>query len=246
MKKKFHCKIEEMPTIASFVIASFTRDLADFNNYSTLFNQEFLADLDAQRQTCTELIMTDSVNIELKNASKRLYENLKKLRISLVLIEGYIILAKRDLNNDYLGLRKLRLNMKAGNVEGVILSGRSFINNINECKTILIRKGMKQEQIEALKNLFNSIESLNREQNELLSKRSQNCLNNMYIFNNLWDLLSQIFQVGKAIYKSTNEAKLKDYTMIQLKKRMNNERKKAAAADAPAEPTGEPTAEPTK
>jgi hypothetical protein len=90
---------------------------------------------------------------------------------------------------------------------------------------------MKQEHIEALNHLLTIIDGLNMEQNELFSKRSQNCLNNMNMFNNLWDILSDIMLVGKAIYKSTNESKLKDYTMLQIKRRMNNERKNTTAAN---------------
>ena len=98
-------------------------------------------------------------------------------------------------------------------------------------------KGLKQEQIDSLTTLLNTLESLNEEQNELLSKRAQNCLNNMEAFNNLWDVLLPVLQAGKALYKAANEAKLKDYTLAQLKKRMNNERKKAAATtEQPAEP----------
>lgn len=231
MKKNFHCKIEDLPTIADFVLASLRRDIADFNNYSELFNQEYLSNLNVKRQECTEVILTDSVNIALKSVTKRLYENLKKLRTLLVLMEGYIILAKRDINNDKLGIVKLRKNIKAGNVEGVVYYLRVFINNLNEWEPILTSKGMKQEHIEALNHLLTIIESLNMEQNELLSKRSQNCLNNMKMFNNLWDILSDIMLVGKAIYKSTNESKLKDYTMLQIKRRMNNERKNTTAAN---------------
>lgn len=231
MKKNFHCKIEDLPAIADFVLACIRRDIADFNNYSELFNQEYLSDLNLKKQECTDLIMTDSVNIALKSVTKRLYENLKKLRTLLVLMEGYIILAKKDINNDKLGIVKIRKNIKAGNVEGVVFSLRVFINNLNEWETILTSKGMKQEHIEALDHLLTIIESLNMEQNELLSKRSQNCLNNMNMFNNLWDMLSDIMLVGKAIYKSTNESKLKDYTMLQIKRRMNNERKNTTAAN---------------
>jgi len=231
MKKKFHCKIEDLPTIADFVLASLRRDIADFNNYSEIFNQEYLSNLNVKRQECTEVILTDSVNIALRSVTNRLYENLKKLRTLLVLIEGYIILAKKELNNDKLGIVKLRTNIKAGNVEGVVYYLRAFISNLNDSKTILTSKGMKQEHIEALNHLHSIIESLNMEQNELLSKRSQNCLNNMKMFNTLWDILSEIMQVGKVIYKSKNESKLRDYTMIQIKRRMNNERKNTTAAN---------------
>jgi hypothetical protein len=94
--------------------------------------------------------MTDSVNIALKATTTRLYEQLKNLRILLVRIEGYMNMAKSDLNNEKLGLVKLRFNIKTGNVEGTVLNGRSFVNNLTENKTVLMAKGLKQEQIDSL------------------------------------------------------------------------------------------------
>ncbi len=241
MTTKIHSKIEEIPTIADFVLASVTRDLADFTAYSPIFTEAYLTDFEAKRKIATELIMTDSVNYELKATTAELYKQLKNFRSLLVRIEGYLHLATSNLNNEKLGLVKLRLNINKGNIEGVILNGRSFLTNLTKNKTVLMEKGLKQEQLDNITTLLNTVERLNKEQNLLQSKRSENCLKNRDIFNNLWDLLWPVMKAGKAIYKGTNESKLKDYTMTQIQKRMNNERKKAAAeADAPADPAPDP------
>lgn len=163
----------------------------------------------------------------------------------LVRIDGYLYMAKSSLNNEKLGMVKLRLDIKRGNIEGVVLNGRSFAINLIKNKTVLLAKGLKQEQIDTLQTILDTLESFNKEQNIMQSKRAQNCVDNRSTFNSLWNLLLPILQAGKAIYKGVNEAKLKDYTMTQLKKRMNNERKKAADDEAPAEPT-EPDLEATK
>ena len=239
MTKKVNCRIEDIPTIADFMLASVTRDLADFTAYSPLFTEAYLTDFDAKRKAATELILTDSVNIGLKAVSVKLTNELKNLRTMLVRIEGYLKLAKNDLTGDRLGLKKMRIHLNKKNVEGIIVNGRGFAQNLLEYKTILMAKGLKQEQIDSLTTLLNTIESLNKDQNLLQSKRAQNCLNNQEIFNNLWDIMWSVMQAGKAIYKFTNEAKLNDYTLTQLKKRMNNERKKAAEAEAPAAPETE-------
>jgi len=121
-------------------------------------------------------------------------------------------------------------------VEGTILNARIFMTNLTDNKTLLMEKGMKQELIENLKTLINTIESLNNEQNDLLSRRAQNCLSNIGAFNSLWYLLQPVLHAGKAIYKANNEAKLKDYTLSQLRKRMNNEQKIDAAVTDPIPP----------
>jgi len=240
MTKKVNCRIEDIPTIADFMLASVTRDLADFTAYSPLFTEAYLTDFDAKRKAATELIMTDSVNFALKTVTEKLYGELKNLRLMLVRIDGYLKLANIEVNGDRLGIKKFRLHIHKGNVEGIVLNGRNFVHNLIESKTLLATKGLKQEQIESLTTLLNTIESLNKEQNFLQSKRAQNCINNKDIFNNLWDIMWSVMQAGKAIYKGVSDAKMKDYTLAQLKKRMNNERKKAAEVEAPAEPTVEP------
>ena len=245
MTKQFSCKMEDMPTVAGFVLASVTRDLADFTAYSPIFTEAYLTDLDAKRKAATELIMTDSVNYELKAITAKLYDQLQTLKTLLVRIDGYLYMAKSSLNNEKLGMVKLRLDIKRGNIEGVVLNGRSFATNLIKNKTVLLAKGLKQEQIDTLQTILDTLESFNKEQNIMQSKRAQNCVDNRSTFNSLWNLLLPILQAGKAIYKGVNEAKLKDYTMTQLKKRMNNERKKAADDEAPAEPT-EPDLEATK
>jgi len=233
MKKQFHGKMEEMPIIGGFVLSSVTRDLDDFKKYSDIFTPEYLTDFEAKRKACTELIMTDSVNVALKATTAKLRDQLKELSIFLVRVEGYINMANKGRFGERFGIKKLRQQLYNGNVEGTILNARIFITNLIDNKTFLMEKGMKQEQIDSLKTLINTIESLNFEQNELLSTRAQNCLSNTEAFNSLWYLLQPVLHAGKAIYKANNEAKLKDYTLSHLRKRMNHEQKIDAAVIDP-------------
>ena len=236
MKKKFTVKMEEMPIIAGFVLSSVTRDLEDFKEYSDIFTPEYLTDFETKRKACTELIMTDSINVALKATTAKLRDQLKELSIFLVRIEGYINMANKGTSGERFGIKKLRQQLYKGNVEGTILNGRIFVTNLDENKTFLMEKGLRQELIENLKTLINTIENLNFEQNDLLSRRAQNCLSNIEAFNSLWFVLQPVLHAGKAIYKANNEAKLKDYTLSQLRKRMNNEQKIDAAVTDPIPP----------
>ncbi len=228
--------MEEMPIIAGFVLSSVTRDLEDFKEYSDIFTPEYLTDFETKRKACTELIMTDSINVALKATTAKLRDQLKELSIFLVRIEGYINMANKGTSGERFGIKKLRQQLYKGNVEGTILNGRIFVTNLDENKTFLMEKGLRQELIENLKTLINTIENLNFEQNDLLSRRAQNCLSNIEAFNSLWFVLQPVLHAGKAIYKANNEAKLKDYTLSQLRKRMNNEQKIDAAVTDPIPP----------
>jgi len=99
-----------------------------------------------------------------------------------------------------------------------------------------MEKGMKLEQLDSLKTLINTIENLNFEQNDFLSRRAQNCLSNIGAFNSLWFALQPVLLAGKAIYKANNEAKLKDYTLSHLRKRMTTNIKLMPPSPNPSPP----------
>jgi hypothetical protein len=51
------------------------------------------------------------------------------------------------------------------------------------------------------------------------------------LFNDLWKTLSPVFETGKALYRGVDEAKLKDYTVTQLVKRIDHEGRRKAVAN---------------
>ncbi|MDR0843669.1 MAG: hypothetical protein LBN71_00470 [Tannerella sp.] len=70
------------------------------------------------------------------------------------------------------------------------------------------------------------INALNVKQNELESVRNRLTKESIEIFNDLWKLLQPVFETGKALYRGVDAARLKDYTLSQLLKRINHQRKK--------------------
>jgi hypothetical protein len=84
--------------------------------------------------------------------------------------------------------------------------------------------GLKQTLLDDIEAQLKEIGKLNVKQNALLSKRNSLTVENIDKFNDLWSNLKLIMSTAKAIYRGVNEAKLKDYTITHLKKRVNAKR----------------------
>ncbi|MDR2041059.1 MAG: hypothetical protein LBP98_01920, partial [Tannerella sp.] len=58
-------------------------------------------------------------------------------------------------------------------------------------------------------------------QNKLESERNRVTEQDVDAYNDLWLALQPILETGKALYRGTDKAKLKDYTFVQLEKRLH-------------------------
>ncbi|MDR2139304.1 MAG: hypothetical protein LBP50_07140, partial [Tannerella sp.] len=66
-----------------------------------------------------------------------------------------------------------------------------------------------------------AIDALNVKQNELESRRNRATEEDIDVFNDLWLALQPVLETGRALYRGVDAAKLKDYTIAQLKKRLH-------------------------
>jgi hypothetical protein len=224
MKKRFHCKIEDLPTIARFLLSSYLKDLDDFHNYSPVFTIEYLSPIEVKITICEELISSSVVIKELKTVTIQLYAKSKNLRIKLNALEGYLKLtaSELDVTVEDVGLRSVRTNISNGNTEGLILNVQKVLAAVVRNQAVLEAKGMKPELIDEIKNQAQEIKLLNVRQNDLISDRNRMTKLNVELFNDLWDGLQPILKTATAIYRGVDNVKLKDYTISQLLKRINN------------------------
>jgi hypothetical protein len=224
--KKFPCKVEEVPVIGEFVVNSAERDINDFNSYSSLFTLEYLASIRANVEVCRELIKSSVITKEQKTVTQQLYDKSKNLRIKLNALEGYLKLGadKLDIAVKDIDLKSIRSNITRKNTEGLLSNMKTALIAVKRNLSVLEALGLKQVQIAEIETQLQEINSLNEKQNELISKRNRLTDANIGKFNDLWNSLRPIFSTAKAIYRSVDEVKLKDYNISQLKKRINAER----------------------
>jgi hypothetical protein len=224
--KKFPCKTEEVPVIGEFIVNSAEQDIRDFNSYSSVFTIDYFATIRVKIKVCKELVKSSVVTKELKNATRQLYGESKSLRTKLNVLEGYLKLGadRLDIAFKDMGLSNARLHISNGNIEGLISDMQTLLIGVKRNLPVLEAQGLKQTLIDEIETQTQNINSLNLKQNTLISKRNRLTSENLDKFNDLWDNLKSILTAARAMYRGIDEVKLKDYTITQLKKRINVEK----------------------
>jgi hypothetical protein len=223
MKKKFRCKVEELPVIGGFLLSSLKKDIDDFSNFSLTFDPNFVSMLEEKVRVCNNLISSSTLTEELKLVTIQLSDKSKSLRVKLNKIEGLIKLAGNDLDVtvDDTGLKSVRNSISKGNTESLILNTKNFIAVIKRNVNALLAKGLRPELIDDIEKTIDEIGALNIKQNDIVSNRNRLTKQNIEVFNDLWETLKTVFNAAKAIYRGVDDTKLKDYTLTQLLKRIN-------------------------
>lgn len=231
--KMYPCKTEEVPSIAGFLINSMQLDLNEFSNYSPIFTDKFILSVESQKTICTELLKTTSVTGQMKLITQGLNDTSKVLRTKLNPLEGYLNLASDNLDMKVadFGLQLARKNINCQNIEGAIQDVSTIIGNVKRNQSALEAIGMKSSFVDELSALVVEMGKLNESQRGKWSERTRLTDANRKEFNKLWEMIRQISEAGRGIYKGTNNVKLLDYTLSNLRKRIRASNKKEP--DAP-------------
>jgi hypothetical protein len=226
--KKFPCKIEELPTIGEFILEREVKDSADFSCYSSLFTPEYLTTIKNKIVACKELVASSTVAKELKAVTQQLCDKSKRLRIKMNVLEGYLKIGVKELDIllEDVGLKSVRNDITRNNTEGLILNVQKALTAVKRNQPVLETKGLKPELIGDIETQMQEIDLLNVKQNNLISDRNRLTKANIELFNDLWDSLHPILDAAKALYRGVDDVKLKDYTVLQLKKRVHAEGKR--------------------
>ncbi len=222
--KKYWCKTEEVPVIAGYVLNSIRVDLADFQNFSSMYSEESITSVEAQKNVCSELIKSSAITGQLKLITQQLNEKANTLRISLNPLEGYLILACKELDIQIADfeLKGIRKNIAGGNMEGVIQDVTTLVSNLKRNATALTKVGMKAQMPDDLQAISANISVLNEAQHLKESERSRMLDSNLKEFNKMWEMITMITKSARAMYRGVDNVKLKDYTISNLIKKAKN------------------------
>jgi hypothetical protein len=224
MKKTFHYKLEDLLPIGEFLLDNLSKDIDAFNRFSPVFTPEYRASIKTKISVCKELISSSTITKELKSTTHQLYDKSKNLRLKVNVLEGYLKLGADtlDIAVEDFGLKNIRNNISRNNTEGVVVNVQKSLTAVKRNQQVLEAKGMKPELITEIETQTLEINVLNVKQNNLTSDRNRLTQSNIELFNDLWDSLQPILKTAKAIYRGVDDVKLKDYTVSQLVKRINN------------------------
>ncbi|MEO5570771.1 MAG: carboxypeptidase-like regulatory domain-containing protein [Bacteroidia bacterium] len=221
---RIKCRIEELPAIGGFLINSINTDLADFTAFSPDYNAAYVTAGQAQLTAITALIIPKTLTAELKVITLRIYNNMAALPQKIDFLEGYIkrttglTVAAKDF-----GISAVRKANNKGDVEalGQALNYTLALAHNAANLPLLTAKGYTVTQQTALTTIKTQLNDDNVAQNAKENARNNLVTANAGVINAFWDILTDISDAGKRIYRSSN--KKDDYTIAVLKRRIRNE-----------------------
>lgn len=220
-KKKFHCKIKDLPIIGRFLLISYQQDKPLFVRYSTIFDAEYEDTLNEKITACSEMFETTELLLLQKRVTKNIGKSIKNLRAKLNTIEGYVKLANNlDVQQSDFGLQKVRKGISDKNPEVVMSGLRALIACLLHNTDQLSAVGYSSALTEELTAHMNELIALNEEQNVLKNKRSRSANHVMKAHNALWEQMTLLLYAGKAIFRAVDDVKLREYSFTRLKKRV--------------------------
>ena len=234
--RNYNCKDEELPIIGNKVLFSFKRDQADFISYSPKFENGYATGLEEKIQTVFDLVEPKSETVQLKNITGGVYTAMDGLIDPINRVVGYMELGKltKTISVADFGFTQLRKGIKSRDGESVIKSLHSVNLNLVKFKTELTAQGLTEEVIAKFSTAASIITEGKQKQYEIVSNRKLIVQNNLGVCNDLFNQLSEIFVVGKILYKVTDAVKLQEYSFKDLIKTVRKTSSPASVTAAKA------------
>lgn len=234
VRLKIRCQIEEFPSLAGFVLASFKNDRKDFESFSPDFNATFLQDTIQKVNALTSIINPKQLTAELKAITASIYATQAALHQPLNYLEAYVNRASGlTIDPSDFGFKNVRKANNAGNIQALTSSLDLVISNTKKNSAALYSKGFTPAQLANLEALNHKLYTQNIAQNQKINERKSLVASNNTQMNELWNIIIDILDIGKRIYKTSNPAKLPNYTLRRLIARMRNQSSKSIATIHP-------------
>lgn len=174
-KRKFSCRIEELPTLSKFLIDSLEHDLADFSADYPEMNADYLAEFRKKRKEVMELLHPKKITADLKLIIKRMEKNMRGMRTHLKKLEVSARLADKneELTMSYkdIGIREVRQAISTFDVEEFDGAMGLLKQNITEQYAALTAHGYSNAKRDALYALWDKVNEDNAAQNLLIDER---------------------------------------------------------------------------
>ena len=220
--RQYACKDEELLPISKFTVFSLKRDIDEFTAFSNQFNEQYIADLETLITQVESVIEPEAETLALKLITQKTEEQYSDLNKILLIIEGYLKLVKKEIkiSPSAFGIVNLRKDIRKHDIEAV-LNGIKFLSgNIQTYGAALEAKGMPATTVKSLQDLQTALAENKQKQFEIKTKRAGLVQDNTVLFNRLFEKLSEIFTIGKVLYKTSNPAKYNDYIFTKLMKKV--------------------------
>ena len=222
--RQYSCKDEELLPISKFTLFSLKRDITEFAAFSNQFNEQYATDLETVITQVESVLEPEAETLALKLINQNIEQRYVDTHKLILIIEGYLKLSKKEtgLTSASIGISTLRKSLYKHDIEAVLNGIKVLTGNIQNYSAALEAKGMPATTVKSLQDLQTVLAENKQKQFEIKTKRAGLVQDNTVLFNRLFEKLSEIFTIGKVLYKTSNPAKYKDYTFTQLKKKVRN------------------------
>jgi len=224
---KYPCKNDELILISKMVMGSFKRDITDFNDYSNLFDNKYLEEFTGMIKEAKMLFPPSGITEDIKVINKRLYKKIEDLRPEISKLEGYV---KRAGDNIFIyennfGFRELRDEIRGKNTDSLNIIMETVLQNLNNNISALKNAGLRDDHLKGIKKKIDMINADNATKALKTDERKALVEKNIEVLNRLWEIIADIMDAGKRIYRYRNKTKYKDYVMTSLKKSIRKDKK---------------------
>ncbi len=200
---------------------SFIRDKSDFVGFSPLFADPFADNFLIAVDGGAALPSIHVLNADLKVVVKRMHENMKAYRTDLRKISVFLKLCNGTLSipEEDFGIKFVRQAIASQKVPEFMNSINVLLNNLRVNIKPLAASGLNTELLKELERRSLAIAADDVLKRNMISNRGQVSWNNAAEMNNLNELMRLVMEGGKALYKSNNPARARDYTLTDLKRK---------------------------
>lgn len=233
---EYTCHTDELVPLARLLRVSAARDLADLHDllpdeYGPDFLKGYDAALDAADalvassvQRAKGMVLTEAIQelyAQLPAQLDRLAARVRRAEALTVPVARFgIAAARRARNND----------------EKVPLAAalKTLLQNIAANAPALAKKGQKPADTAALQTLYDDLVTTTTDRGAHTSAQKALTQDNVAVLNALNALMQHLLADGKDLYRTSNKAKLDDYTQKQLLKKVRLARQTAKEAKGEA------------
>jgi hypothetical protein len=233
-------RIEEIPTVGEIVRNAFHDDAAKFTDFSSVrYGGSFETDFVAKLEEVKAVVDTHFHIGKIALLTKNIQEDIPKVLPYMDDLSLYVKFASADLTVPVkqFGIKEVRKAVNRRDAEEVDGTLASIILNIEPNFAKLEAQGYKQESLDELKALKLKIFTENTQQEEYMYDKQQAVVANQALFNSALATIKDIQATGKILFKRENSAKVLEYTMqdILRKIRQEGEHKPAEVNTNPCE-----------
>lgn len=233
-KRLYQCRIDEVGPLAQMVRSSFVADGKDFRKASPDFAApNFLKTFDERYDALELLVPTAVRRMSDADVTRTMNKVAKNLRDPLNWLELRVNRAAKKADpkltvapTDF-GISAVRTKITLREMEGLDGKLKNLLQLIADNADALAAQGHTADDTKVFSDARKLLSGYNVTQNDNLNAQLVLTVENITAANAMWEMIDEILEAGRLMYKETQPRKAVAYTLARLKKRMRQERAKA-------------------